>query len=427
MSAPPSGLPQLDGRKFLDCIHCGLCTSACPTYLETGNEADGPRGRIHLMKAVTDGRVTLDDDSARHLDLCLDCRACETACPSGVQYGRLIEPFRQWMRESRVGAQPPAWFRRFVLLGVFPSAWRTRAALAPAKLLRRSGIDALIDRSGLDRLLPTPLRRMRRLLPPGGAAPPLPERLPAFGEQRASVGLLTGCVADAAMRDVHWATARVLQRNGCEVFVPRDQGCCGAIHFHAGDEEGAVELAANNAHAFEFGGDTAVVVNVAGCGAMMKEYDHLPHGGQSPITELARKTRDIHEFLMELGPVAPTAPVQGRAVYHDACHLCHAQGIRTQPRQLLEMIPGLELATPDEAEVCCGAAGTYNLTQPEMADRLGRRKTDHLLATAPDFVVSPNAGCTLQLGAELRDRGRPDLWPLHPMQLLDRSYGPPAG
>lgn len=417
--------------RFLDCVHCGLCTSACPTYLETGNENDSPRGRIYLMRAVTDGRIELTDPVARHLELCLDCRSCETACPSGVQYGRLIEPFRVDMQRQGIKSEAshvPNWFKQAVLYGLFPYANRLRITLAPAKWMQALRLDRLAERIGLMNRLPTPLRRMQRLLPPlTKTPPPLPEVLPARGTRRSRVILFTGCVADAMFRHVHWATARVLQANGCEVLVPRDQVCCGAIHYHSGAGEPALDFARRNVETFErlqSGGTIdAVIVNVAGCGSMLKDYGHIAHELKADDDRFgcfATKVKDVSEFLIDLGPVTPTNEVRLKATYHDACHLCHAQKIREQPRKLLSMIPGLELVPLTESDICCGAAGSYNLTEPEMADRLGRRKAAHIAETGADAVISANAGCTLQIQAMLRETGHP-LPVLHPVELLDRA------
>jgi glycolate oxidase iron-sulfur subunit len=446
-SLGPGGIPY---ERFLDCVHCGLCTSACPTYLETGNENDSPRGRIYLMRAVTDGRIGLTPQVERHLELCLDCRSCETACPSGVQYGRLIEPFRAAMQAGELGATPGAvrraevgprptphtgWFERFVLYGLFPYPDKMRRALAPARWAQRLGLDRLANAIGLTRLLPEKLRRMQRLLPPLDAPlPPLPERLPPLNADgspttappRARVMLFRGCVADAMFRRTNWATARVLQVNGCEVLVPASQACCGAIHYHSGAAGPAMDLARQNAAAADSRID-AVIVNVAGCGSMLKDYGHIAQelgvgiAQLDSLTKFAAKVRDVSEFLIQLGPVQPTHSIPLTVTYHDACHLCHAQRIREQPRRLLELIPGLKLVPLAESEICCGAAGSYNLTEAEMADRLGQRKARHIAATNAAAVVTANAGCSLQIQALLRESGAP-LPVYHPLDLLVRSY-----
>jgi glycolate oxidase iron-sulfur subunit len=430
VSSPPSAGAGIDYELFLDCVHCGLCTSYCPTYLELGNEADSPRGRIYLMRAVTDGRLDLDDEVRGHLDLCLDCRACESACPSGVRYGQLIEPFRVNMARTlpqRTRLRP---LERWLLFHVTPFASRMRWALAPVRLLQRARLDRLLERWGLPRLLPPSLQKLHEMVPRLDAHyGRLPEVLPAEGKRRARVALFLGCAADAFFPQTNLATARVLQRNGCEVWIPRAQACCGALHYHAAAEEPAKRLAATNCSAFGPGLEEiaaqvdAIITNASGCGAMLKDYGHLlqntPHARAGEA--FAGKVRDVSEFLAALGPIKPSHPLPLRAVYHDACHLCHAQQIRKQPRQLLELIPGLELLPLQETEVCCGAAGSYNLTQPEMAERLGRRKAQNILAADVQAVFAGNVGCLLQIGRYLRHE-RPDLWVAHPIDALWASY-----
>ncbi len=434
MNSPPSGNlgAKIDYEKFLDCVHCGLCTAACPTYLETGDENKSPRGRIYLMRAVTDGRLELTEEVRENLDLCLDCRACETACPSGVQYGRLIEPFRMDMEKADAAAGHDAtqsWFHRWILHGLLPDRKKTRWALLPARVMQMLRLDIVMERTGLTRLLPEKLQRMFKQLPKlEPRSPELPQRLPAIGPKRATVGLFLGCVADAMFRQTHWATARVLQLNGCEVVVPREQVCCGAMHYHSGADRPALQMALQNAAAFDSEELDAVIVNVAGCGAMLKDYPEIAHEvapdeqetGQQ-LEKLTAKIKDVSEFLAALGPIAPTGEIKLRATYHDACHLCHAQQIREQPRALLGLIPGLELVPLPESEICCGAAGSYNLIEPEMSDRLAKRKFNNIMTTAPQAVITANAGCLLQIQSEMRQEGQP-ITVLHPMDLLDMSY-----
>ncbi len=419
-------------ERFLDCVHCGLCTSACPTYVETGDENDSPRGRIYLMRSVVDGRLDLTDKVRGHLDLCLDCRSCETACPSGVQYGRLLEPFRVEMQQlatenAPAAASKPDWFHRWILYGLFPSRQRTAWALKPARWMQKLKLDKAFEATGLTRLLPSRLQRMQQQLPQlKPAGPAFPKRLPAIGERRATVGLFLGCVADAMFRHVHHATARVLQQNGCDVIIPTRQHCCGAIHYHSGASGPAVDLIRQNVTAFSGTDLDAIVVNVAGCGAMLKDYGHIlselvPEEDHSAAEKIVSRMKDISEFLTELGIVAPEGRLNLTVAYQDACHLQHAQQIREQPRSLLSSIPGVTLVPVAEPELCCGAAGSYNLTQPEMADRLGKRRINHLLATDPDVIASGNAGCSLQLQSQLKQAGR-DIPVMHPIELLDLSY-----
>lgn len=418
---------EIDYELFLDCVHCGLCTSACPTYVELGDENDSPRGRIYLMRALTDGKIQLTAEVQRHLDLCLDCRACESACPSGVQYGKLIEPFRINLAKAGTKKEALGFLQRFLLYRVTPYARRMRLALAPARLLQWTRLDRLLEKTGLMRLMPRSLRQMHSMLPRlERHYGQLPEVLPAEGPRRARVALFIGCAADAVFPQTTLATARVLQRNGCEVWIPRGQGCCGALHYHSANEEAAQDFAAENCRAFL--SETrepfhAIIVNAAGCGAMLKDYGHLLHDTEhaEAAKQLAVKVKDISEFLVELGPVKPTHPLKLKAVYHDACHLCHGQQIRKQPRQLLQMIPELELLPLTESEICCGAAGSYNITEPEMAERLGKRKIKHILDTGADAVFTGNVGCLMQIGRYLRSH-RPDIWLAHPVDALWRSY-----
>jgi glycolate oxidase iron-sulfur subunit len=413
----------IDYELFLDCVHCGLCTSACPTYVELGDENDSPRGRIYLMRALTDGRIELNNQVRKHLDLCLDCRACESACPSGVQYGKLIEPFRLHL-ENTQPKRSLGWFKNFLLFKITPYASRMRMALKPAWLMQKTGLDWLMTKLGLFRILPRSLRQYHDMLPPlQRHYGTLPEIMPAEGPRRARVALFTGCASDAFFPQTTINTARVLQKNGCEVWVPRSQGCCGALHYHAQQEEPAKKFAEQNLATFldsDLGKQMdAVIVNAAGCGAMLKEYGHIFHSDRAKA--LAKKVKDVSEFLMELGPVKPTHPIKMRATYHDACHLCHGQQIRKQPRQLLDLIPGLEVVPLAESEICCGAAGSYNLTQPEMAERLGQRKAKNLLDTGADAIFSANVGCLIQIGRYLR-ADKPNLWIAHPIDALWASY-----
>jgi len=425
-SQPPPLNPaaQINPELLLDCVHCGLCTSACPTYTELGDENEGPRGRIYLMRQVAEGRLTVGDRLRRHLDRCLDCRGCETACPSGVQYGRLIEPFRLALEEQDHGLGTRLdWFRQLILLRLFPYAGRIRLAMTPVRWAQRLGIYDLAERLGLFGLIPGRLGQMVTLVnSPHRSGRKLPEFLPAEGRRRARVAFFVGCVADAMFRHTHWATLRVLQQNGCDVLVPRGQGCCGAIHYHAGDSHGARRLADANVAAFDVDQIDAVVVNHAGCGAMLKEYGlQWDDPAQDARQRFAQKVCDVNEFLDALGVVPPLGRIEAVATYHDACHLAHAQKIVDPPRRLLAEIPGLELRELPETEICCGSAGTYNLNQPKMADRLARRKLDNILSTGARIVLASNAGCLLQIGRAVR-RHRKPLLVMHPMDLLDMSY-----
>jgi glycolate oxidase iron-sulfur subunit len=327
------------------------------------------------------------------------------------------------MEQAGSGARGADWFHRWILFRLFPYPARMRAALAPARLAQWLRLDRAAQALGLLHLLPSRLRQLVEMLPPlGKLQPALPAMLPAIGPKRARVALFIGCVGDAVFRPTHWATARVLQQNGCEVIVPPNQACCGAIHFHAGASQPARAFADANLAAFNPEDVDAVIVNVAGCGAMLKDYGHHWHDARQPErAKFASKVRDVSEFLDQLGLIAPAGEIPLTATYHDACHLGHAQKIREAPRRLLAKIPGLKLRDLPESELCCGAAGTYNLTEPEMSARLSSRKLDNILTTGAGVVITANAGCLLQIAREARSR-REKLWVAHPMDLLDLSY-----
>jgi glycolate oxidase iron-sulfur subunit len=414
----------IDYELFMDCVHCGLCLGSCPTYIETGDENDSPRGRIYLWRAVNDGRLLATPEVHRHLELCLECLACETACPSGVQYGKIIGSYKHATADQHAAVPTLNWLQRWMLFHLTPYASRMRLALAPLRLLQRAGLGGVVKQAG--RFLPRSLRLMQEIVPT--LAPhhgSLPEVLPAEGRKRARVALFLGCAADAFFPQTNLATARVLQKNGCEVWIPRGQGCCGALHLHAGFESPARDFATANCDSFgkRLAEMDAIVNNAGGCGPVLKEYDHLLKDTPAAATgaEFAKKVRDISEFLVELGPVRPTHPLPIKATYHDACGLCHAQKIRQPPRQLLGLIPGLELVPLSESELCCGAAGSYNLTQPEMSARLGVRKAENILATGAKAVFTGNVGCLLQILRHLRER-EPGLWVAHPVDALWASY-----
>ncbi len=424
--APAAGLGRnIDYELFMDCVHCGLCLGSCPTYVETGDENDSPRGRIYLWRAVTDGRADLSPEVRRHLDLCLECRACETACPSGVQYGQVIGSYKKDMARLHGPAPMLGWLQRWMLFRLTPYAGRMRWALAPLRLAQRLGLGGVVRTLG--RFLPATLRRMQEIVPERLAAHygRLPEHLPAEGPRRARVALLVGCAADAFYPQTTVATARVLQKNGCEVWIPRGQGCCGALHEHSGLVAAAQGFASANCAALAPQLDQldAIINNAGGCGPVLKDYGHLLE--QTPQAALAAKfaarVKDIHEFLVELGPLEPTHALPIKATYHDACGLSHAQKIRSAPRQLLGLIPGLQLQPLAESEHCCGAAGSYNLTQPEMSATLGARKAENVLATGAAAVFTGNVGCLLQIARHLRER-QPGLWVAHPIDALWAAY-----
>jgi glycolate oxidase iron-sulfur subunit len=484
-----------------DCVHCGFCLPACPTYQLWGEEMDSPRGRIHLVTQVLDG-AELTAATAEHFDRCLGCMACMTACPSGVQYDQLIEAARAWTAEpgsvlpgehlgevagdvgesvgggtgagggideavsgagavsgeapgsgsgaasglgrpgggaGRGGRHRPLPDRvaRSAIFAVFPYPRRLRAFTGPLRALQRTGLDRLITRSGLPGRLSPVLGAAMRLAPQREAAVPhgrLPERVTARGARRATVVMLTGCVQSVFFQQVNIATARVLAAEGCDVVIPRGQGCCGALSLHSGRTGEAAGFAKRVIETFEQAGVDAIVVNSAGCGSAMKEYGELladDPAWAARAAALSAKVRDFAEFLAGLfetsgGPVAPRHPVRARAAYHDACHLAHAQGITAAPRDLLRAVPELEVAELPDAGTCCGSAGVYNLLQPDAARELGERKATSVLETGAQLLISANPGCSLQIASALQARGE-HMAVAHPAEILDASIrGVPA-
>ncbi|WP_067934648.1 (Fe-S)-binding protein [Alicyclobacillus kakegawensis] len=420
-----------DTDRYSACVHCGFCLEVCPTYQETSDENLSPRGRVYLIKQAAQGLLELDEGLENPVFSCLDCRACESVCPSGVEVGALIEKARGQFHlkaEEEGGASP---LTRLFLRGVFAHPRRLRALGKMLRLYQKSGLRAVARSLRLLRVLPPHIREMEAVLPQLSDPPALlklPERIPAAGtgaQPAAPVtgALFTGCVMDLFFSDINQATARVLTRNGITVVVPKTQVCCGALHVHAGDREQARALARQNIDAFLASGADYVVVNAAGCGAALKEYPELFSGQPDLYAQaqaFARRVRDISEVLVEVGFQPPRGRIERTVTYHDACHLCHAQGIRSQPRQLLTSIPGLKLVPLPDSERCCGSAGIYNLTHPDMANRLLERKLDDI-PEAADAVVMGNPGCMLQirLGVQRRQAG---VDVLHTVQLLDESY-----
>jgi len=401
----------------LDCVRCGLCLSACPTYRETGSELSSPRGRVYLLRGVAEGRFELRGTLAEEVYLCLDCRACETACPSGVRFGAMLDLVRAEVEAAGLRRGWAKRFERWGLRGLLPHPRRLRllfSLLAVAHRLR-------IDRLGLA-LMPSRLRELHDLLPP---VPPrrerrrLPKRIPAEGERRGRVGLFVGCIMPHLFGDVNAATARVLARNGFEVVVPRGQGCCGALHAHTGDEACAFKLARKNVRVFGAAGVSHVIVNSAGCGAALRDVARwLPDEGGA----LAASVRDPFEFLDAVGLLPPQGRIDSTVCYDDACHLIHGQGVQEAPRRLLAQIPGLQLVEHDDPAGCCGAAGIYNLTHPRMSQAVLERKMQALAAIDPDVIATGNPGCLMQLRAAAAARGlRARV--VHPILLLDEAYG----
>ena len=432
----PAGEPAFDEHRpprldlVEDCVHCGFCLPACPTYTLWGEEMDSPRGRIYLMNQGLAGEP-LTDSMVRHFDACLGCMACVPACPSGVQYDKLIEATRAQV-ERRHRRSTKDRLLRGAIFAVFPYPRRLRLLRGPLAAYQRSGLQALVRRSGLlARLAPT-LATMEEIAPPVGRTRPLPERVAARGARRATVGMLTGCVQGAFFPGVNAATARVLAMEGCDVVIPRRQGCCGALSVHNGREPEAQAFARRLIDDFARAGVDRVVVNAAGCGSSMKEYAELladDPAYASRAADFAASVRDVSEILAELGPVATRHPLPVTVAYHDACHLANAQGIRAQPRALLTGIPGLQLREIAEADICCGSAGVYNLLQPRPAAELGDRKAANVLATGAELLVTANPGCLMQVASALRrgGGGGSGIALAHTVEVLDASLrGLPA-
>ena len=408
-------------QELIDvCVHCGFCLPTCPTYVLWNEEMDSPRGRIVLMNAGLEEGSELSESMVTHWDRCLGCMACMTACPSGVQYDKLIEATRPQVERNYERPRDERAFRRFVF-ETFTHPGRLRALVPGLVALRRMRLEAALER----RLKRFPrLRTLLSLAPDvrvGAALARLPEVTPARGTHRGRVGLLLGCVQRVFFNDVNAATVRVLAAEGFEVFAPREVRCCGALMLHSGCEPEATELAKKMIAAFE--DCDYVAVNAAGCGSSMKDYGHVMSDDDEwgeRARKFSDKVRDVSELLTESDPVAERHPLPLKVAYHDACHLAHAQKVRSEPRRLLSDIPQLELLEPAEWEVCCGSAGIYNLMHPEAGMELGRRKAENLLETDAEAIVSGNPGCTLQIAAYLREADRP-LPIYHPVELVDAS------
>jgi glycolate oxidase iron-sulfur subunit len=413
----------LDKKLLKECVHCGLCLDYCPTYRLLGHEADSPRGRIYQVRQVYEGKISPDDpDFRQHIYACLDCRACQTACPSGVRYGAIVEAARAVAEplnpsEKTVG--------RAILGAVFTRKPLLDLAGLGVRAYQRSGAQRLVRRSGVLQRLPPRLQEMESMLGPtqGGLRRYAPPHVtPARGQVRYRVGFIEGCIMPQFFGDTNAATVRVLAKNGCMVYSPPSQGCCGALHMHTGDRPTAQDLARRNIEAFEPLGLDAIIINAAGCGSTLKEYGHLlPDDPRAQ--EFASKVKDVNEFLASIDLVPPTHPVRLKVTYQDPCHLVHGQGIRNQPRQLLKMIPGLELVEMKDSDVCCGSAGIYNLTHPDISVRVLTEKMENLLRTGAQGIVAPNPGCSMQLAYGARRAGI-DLEQYHVVDLLDMAYGP---
>ena len=414
-------------KRGLSCVHCGLCLPACPTYTTTGHEADSPRGRIQLMLGLADGKITATDSVRHHLDLCLDCRGCETACPSGVVYHELLEDARTRLAASaKPGIQNAVMRWLFFHLLIHPG--RLKLALLPARLMQKIGLYPLLRALGLFKLLPMQLRKMEQMLPPQGSLWPrrLPARTAAKGTKKITVAFFPGCIGSVMFNKVNRQAVDLLSACGADVIVAPAQTCCGAIHHHNGAEAPAEDRARKNIDAILPTGTEKVdyiCSTIAGCGAMLHEYDfllrHDPQYAQR-AADFASRVRDISQVLLELGLPEMKHPVNQTITYHDACHLAHAQKVTTAPRKLLTQVPGIKLVPMADSDMCCGAAGTYNLTQPAMATQLARRKLANITATQAPVCVTGNVGCALHIQSQAAAQGQP-LQVVHPVEILHRA------
>jgi glycolate oxidase iron-sulfur subunit len=454
--APDTGPLQRNTHTYdlmRQCIHCGFCLPTCPTYAVLGVEMDSPRGRIYQMQAVADGRLEVSDAFVEHMYCCVGCRACETACPSGVQFGKLIEAAREQIQLtptttlatptpdlSSTPASPTKsslairLLRHFFFDIMLPSRLILTLVFGGLKLYQRSGLQKLVHSTGVfDALnnLPTPFKG--QLSTPEAlmdnvrgdiTLTPLPEITPASGHTRYRVGFISGCIMDQVFRDINAATIRVLTANGCEVITPSAQNCCGALHIHGGEAEHGRNLARHNIDVFERYNCDFIIINSAGCGSTLKEYEHLLRDDPTYAARahtFSHKMLDISEFLLTIDLNRDLGEVQRIVAYHDACHLLHGQKIKQQPRQLLKAIPGLTLVDLKEADWCCGSAGIYNITNQDMGQQLLERKMHNIAQTGAEIIATGNPGCMMQIAMGMRARGLP-MEVMHPIELLDEAY-----
>ncbi|MGJ5672056.1 MAG: (Fe-S)-binding protein [Nostochopsis sp.] len=415
--------------KLIDsCVHCGFCLATCPSYRVTGKEMDSPRGRIYLMDAINEGEIALNTASVEHFDSCLGCLACVTTCPSGVQYDKLISATRHQVERNYSRG---LWDRlvRLLIFSLFPNPDALRILLVPLLVYQRLGFSKFVRKTGLLKNISPRLAAMESILPEitlESFQDNLPDVILARGEKRYRVGMILGCVQRLFFSSVNEATVRVLTANGCEVVIPKSQGCCAALPEHQGQTEQAKALARQMIDSFANAGVDYVIINAAGCGHTLKEYGHILQDDpeyREKAKEFAAKVKDAQEFFATVGLTTKLSPLASKTlnlVYQDACHLLHGQKISVQPRQLLQQIPGVKLKEPLDAAICCGSAGIYNMLQPDIAEELGKQKVRNLLDTGADLIASPNPGCSLQIQKHLELQGK-DVAIMHPMELLDYS------
>ena len=431
-SAHPSGFSGADKPSYDDyarCVHCGLCLNHCPTYKLWGLEADSPRGRIRQMVLVDQGRLALGETFVRHIDQCLDCRACETACPSGVEYGKLVEAARAQIEQHYRRPFFSRLARDFAFRRLLPYPKRIATVARLLRFYQRSGLQSLARASGALRLFG--LADRERLLPAIDRDfffSRLGRTYPAVGHRRARVALFAGCVAQVSFTALHDATIRVLTANGCEVVVPDGQTCCGALAAHAGVRDVTRSLARTNLDVFLREDFDAVITNAAGCGSTLKEYELLFDAGtpdHAKASAFHSKMKDATEFLAELGLTARLSPLRVRVTYQDSCHLVHGQKVREAPRKLIRAIPGVELVEMAMADYCCGSAGSYNVTETQASLAILAEKMKHARATGAPVIVTANPGCLLQMraGTQIHSTGQEVV---HVMELLDRALRNPT-
>lgn len=399
-----------------NCMHCGLCLPTCPTYQITGLERSSPRGRIRLIKSVAEGEMSMTEGFVEEMNFCLDCQACETACPAGVQYGSLVEAARAQIFIQRAESWTSRTLKRFFLGWVFADQSRLKVLAILLRWYQRSGLAWFVAKSGILKLFSARLAATQGLAPiirSTFSSETLPEILPPYGERRFSVGMLTGCIMDVAYGDVNASTVEVLRKHGCEVVTPRGQACCGSLTAHNGDMDAARSMARNLLQLFSAAPLDYIILNSAGCGAFMKEYGHL-FAGEPELAEraaaLSSKCLDLTQFLARHGyrPTTTRIPARSRPLrvtYHDACHLAHTQKVTQEPRSLLASIPGIEYVELPEASWCCGSAGIYNLVRYDDAKEFLERKLKNISAIRPDVIVTGNPGCMLQIEHGLRQSG----------------------
>jgi glycolate oxidase iron-sulfur subunit len=411
--------------KLIDsCVHCGFCLSTCPSYRVLGKEMDSPRGRIYLMDAINEGEIALNTATVEHFDSCLGCLACVSTCPSGVQYDKLISATRHQVERNYNRSLPDKLIRQLIF-SLFPNPDLLRILLFPLLVYQKLGISKLLQATGLIKAISPRLAAMESILPEitlKSFQDNLPDIIPAKGEKRYRVGVILGCVQRLFFSGVNEATVRVLTANGCEVVIPKSQGCCAALPEHQGQTEQAKTLARQMIDSFADTNVDFVIINAAGCGHTLKEYGHILEDDPEYAEKakiFAAKVKDSQEFLANVGLTAKLSPLTNKninLVYQDACHLLHGQKISVQPRQLLKQIPGVTLKEPIDAALCCGSAGVYNMLQPEIAEELGKQKAQNLLNTGADLIASPNPGCSLQISKYLQGK---TISVMHPMELLD--------